>query len=76
MSEIMSLEDMDPEVRPGQVWKWTSPLNGHEGLYFLLDDVSKLENYELAWLALDLNNGKTKYIYSVGQTRYSWKRLV
>lgn len=73
--EVMSLEDMDPGLRSGQVWKWKSSLNGHEGMYFLLEDASKEENYEIAWFAIDLNNGQTKYIYSVGQSA-SWKRLV
>lgn len=71
--EVMSLEDIDPGLRAGQVWKWKSPLNGHEGMYFLLDDVS--QDYEITWHAIDLNNGQTKYIYSVGQAA-SWKRLV
>lgn len=72
--EVMSLEDMDPGLRSGQVWKWKSPLNGHEGMYFLLDDRAG-DDFEIVWLALDLTNGQTKYIYSVGQSM-SWRRLV
>lgn len=71
--EVMSLEDMDPGLRAGQVWKWKSPLTGHESTYFLLDNVS--QDYEIAWYVLDLNNGWTKYVYSVGQST-CWRRLV
>jgi hypothetical protein len=72
--EVMSLEDMDPWLRPGQVWKWKSRLTGHEGVYFLLDDVSE-EADEIVWHALELSCGLTSYVYAVGQSS-SWKRLV
>jgi hypothetical protein len=71
----MSLEDMDPGVRPWQVWSWKSPLDAHEAMYFLLHDFSKEEEYEIVWQAIDLNDGSIKYIYSVGQNT-SWKRHV
>lgn len=72
--EVMSLEDMDPELRQWQVWSWSSPLNGRTTTYFLLHDVSKEED-EIAWQAIDLENGQLKYVYSVGQT-INWKRRV
>ena len=32
--EVMSLEDIDPDLCSSQVWEWTSPLSGFKGLYF------------------------------------------
>ncbi len=72
--EVMSLEDMDPGLRPWQVWSWDSPMGARKAMYFLLHDVSK-EEYEIAWQAIDLENGQIKYIYAVGQNG-SWKRHV
>lgn len=73
-AEVMSLEDMDPGLRAGQMWKWKNPVTGHEGLYFLLADRST-DDDDITWETIDLINGDVKYVYSVGQST-SWKRLV
>jgi hypothetical protein len=70
--EVMSLQDLETGLRPGQVWIWKSSQQNLERVYLLC---RSLPGNEDMWYAIDLESGKPVWIHTEA-TQFSpnWKR--
>lgn len=76
LEEVMTLEEIDPGIRCGQIWQWTNFSLDYKISYLLLKrNPCNLHVYNEGWTALQLESGEIQSVYSVGVSS-RWKRIV